>query len=120
LAGSYDWSWKPTAIRYPDVAESSALLATFVTAFVALAPDRLKPPDYVAVLVAFSIPLAFFSVAVALTVVENLGALAFLYLGLVTLFGAFISTILQVVKASRVPPTSLPPPQPQGDAVGGT
>ena len=99
-------------ILYSDVVQSSALLATFVTAFVALAPERLKAPDYTSVLVSFSFPLALFSLAVALAIVEFWGSLLPFYGGLIALFVAFILTIQKVIEAGSVPPP--PPAKPVG------
>jgi hypothetical protein len=97
-------SCKRTAILYSDVAETSALLATFVTAFVALAPDRVKTPDYSTVLGMFSAPLALFSLALALAVVELTASVFALYGGLIALFTVFLLTIQRIVESVNVPP----------------
>jgi len=106
-------SSKHTAILYPDIAQASAVLATFVTAFVALAPERLKNTDYASVLAAFGLPLSLFSIATGLAVLESWLSLIPFYLGLIALFLAFLLTVGQFITGGKAAPPTVPAPTAQ-------
>ncbi len=112
-------------ILYSDLTEASALLVTFATAFVALAPERLKNTDYASILTIFSVPMGLFSVAAALGVIERWQGLIAFYLGLIALLVAFVLTILQIITGSKAasPPAGgliLPGGAPQGNSGSGS
>lgn len=90
--------------QYSDIAQGSALLVTFVTAFVTLAPERVKAEDYTATMAAFSVPMASLLIALGAAVIESGVALFAFYAGLVSLFAAFIYTITKMSAVTSAEP----------------
>lgn len=71
-----------------------------MTAFVALAPERVKAGDFSSMLLLFSIPLGLFFVAVGTAVVECPVAPIAMDLGLGSLFIVFLIAVLRLAERS--------------------